>query len=151
MTRRDLLAQAADGADRNNPLDAEFLHGEDIGAKVHLGGQPAMAAAMARQKNQLGIAQLPRINLSDGFPKGVLTFTSRTFLQPFDLVEPAAADHPDDLRCHNVRIRLGRDHGPRAPFSLHRFALQLAAGSGDVVTARPPNIDLHARVSRAIC
>ena len=59
MSGRDLLAQAADGADRNDPLDAQFLERKNIGAKIDFRGQPAMALAVARQKNKFDVAQPP--------------------------------------------------------------------------------------------
>src|SRR5581483_10514260 len=37
VARRDLFLQAADGAHRNDALDAELLHGEDIRAEIDLG------------------------------------------------------------------------------------------------------------------
>ena len=48
MAGRNFLAQTADRADRNNPFDAQFFHGENVGAEIDLGGQPTMALAMAR-------------------------------------------------------------------------------------------------------
>ena len=56
MTRRNFLAQAAHGADGYYPLDAEFLHAEDIRSKVHFSRQPAVAAPMTRQKNHFRAA-----------------------------------------------------------------------------------------------
>ena len=57
---RDLLAQTADRADRDDPLDAELLQGKDVGAKVDLGRQPAMAAAVARQEDQFACRRAGR-------------------------------------------------------------------------------------------
>src|SRR5262249_30946472 len=51
VARRDLLLQTADGADRDNALDTELFHREDIGAEVDFGGQRNVAAAMPGQKN----------------------------------------------------------------------------------------------------
>ena len=118
MTRRNFLAQAAHGADGYNPLDAEFLHAEDIRSKVHLSRQPAVAAPMARQKNHFGAAQFSLDKLIGRLTEGGFDFHLADVFQPFDLVEPGAADDPVNLRSHNVRLRLGRHHGPRPPFSL---------------------------------
>ena len=50
VERPVLLPQAADGAGRQDPLDAEHLEAVDIGAEVQLRRQDAMAGAVARQK-----------------------------------------------------------------------------------------------------
>ena len=57
MTGRDFLAQAAHGADGNNPFNPELFERENIRAKIQLGGKPAMAFAVARQKNQSGLLE----------------------------------------------------------------------------------------------
>ncbi len=57
MTRRDFPAQAAHGADGNNPFNPELFERENIRAKIQLGGKPAMAFAVARQKNQIGLLE----------------------------------------------------------------------------------------------
>ena len=46
----DLLAQAADRADREQAADAELLHAVDVGAEVELAREQAVAAPVARQE-----------------------------------------------------------------------------------------------------
>ena len=58
VERLELLAQAADGAGRDDLLDAEQLHGPDVGAVVDLGRQDAVAARVARQEGRGHAAQV---------------------------------------------------------------------------------------------
>ena len=46
MARRIVLAQRADGADRDQVLDAELLEGVDVGPRRHLGRVEAVPAAV---------------------------------------------------------------------------------------------------------
>jgi hypothetical protein len=39
---RDFLPQAAHGADRDDSINAEFLHGKNVGAKINFRRQPTM-------------------------------------------------------------------------------------------------------------
>src|SRR5258708_28591676 len=127
MSGRDLLAQAADGADRNDLADPEFLERKNIRAKIDFRRQPTMSLAMARQKNYLNTAK-PAANQSiRRFSEGRLDLD---FTQSFDfahLVKTAAADHAND-RCSHDRIkrllrqdvfRAARDPAPR-PEAAHR-------------------------------
>ena len=72
-----LFLERADGGDGEDALDAELLEGVDVGAEVELGGQNAMAAAVAREKGDLAAFELaenerrPRAS-----PKGVSTRSS---------------------------------------------------------------------------
>ena len=50
VERLELLAQAADGARRDDLLHAERLHPPDVGAVVDLAGQDAVAAGVTRQE-----------------------------------------------------------------------------------------------------
>src|SRR5437867_13179091 len=49
---RNLFAQAAHRAHRDDPLDAEFFHSKDVGAGIHFGRQPTMALAVAGQTEE---------------------------------------------------------------------------------------------------
>src|SRR6478735_9320446 len=57
IRRRVLLLQATDGARREDPLDAEGLHAEDVGAVVELAGVQAMPLAVTRQERDALAAQ----------------------------------------------------------------------------------------------
>ncbi len=48
-----LFFERADGGDREDALDAEFLEGVDVGAEVQFRRKNAMPAAVARQESNL--------------------------------------------------------------------------------------------------
>src|SRR5260370_34031043 len=50
VARRDMFAQAADGADRDYPLDAEALERPDIGTHRYFGGRDTMPTPMTGEK-----------------------------------------------------------------------------------------------------
>ncbi len=53
-----LFLERADGGDGEDALDAELFEGVNVGAEVELGGQDAMAAAVAREKSDLAALEL---------------------------------------------------------------------------------------------
>ena len=57
VERLVFVLQAADRAGRQDPLDAEHLEAEDVGAEVQLRRQQAMADAVPRQKRDALAAQ----------------------------------------------------------------------------------------------
>ena len=57
VERLVFLLQAADGARREDALDAEHLEAEDVGAEVQLGRQQPVAGAVPRQKRHALAAQ----------------------------------------------------------------------------------------------
>jgi hypothetical protein len=59
LSRRQVLAHAADGAHRDDPLHAELLEAVNVGAVVQLGRHETVAAAMTRQEEDLHPAQVP--------------------------------------------------------------------------------------------
>ena len=102
MTGRDFRAQTAHRADRDNSLDAQFLHGENIGAKINFRGQPAVAIAVARQKDEIDVAEFAALtSLSEGLPNGVSKpRPRRTALSP-----PS-----DTVRCRRSHRSIGAFH-----------------------------------------
>ena len=50
IARRMLFPQATDGAEREDPFDAQFLESINVGAEVQLRRADAVAAAVARQE-----------------------------------------------------------------------------------------------------
>ncbi len=93
--RRVFFLEGADGAQRNNPLDAERFEAVDVGAEIQLRRGDAMAAAMARKKRDLFPGQLsddivvrrPAPRRVDG--QLLLYFKARHRIQS------AAADNPN--------------------------------------------------------
>ena len=57
VERLVLLLQAADGARRQNPLDAEHLEAVDVRAEIQLRRQKPMPGAVAREKRHALAAQ----------------------------------------------------------------------------------------------
>ncbi len=53
-----LFLQRAHRGDRQNPLHAQLLHREDVGAEVQLRGQQQVTAAMAGKKGHLAPCQI---------------------------------------------------------------------------------------------
>src|SRR4249920_2206229 len=141
MTGRDFLAKTADRADRNNPLDAQLLHGENVGAKVNLRGQPAMSFTVTRLKHQIAVAELAAHELIGRFAERCSNRYFAYSFEAFHLIQAAAADDADDWLTHNNLVRRDR-LGGTGKFTL-RLPLKLTAGCRDVVAARPAQIDLY--------
>src|SRR5439155_25525244 len=104
---RNLFAQAAHRAHRDDPLDAEFFHSKDVGAGIHFGAQPTMAFAVAGQKEEFHSIQ----DASDEFirrlaERGLDLYLADIF-QPRHLVQTASADDADDRSSHLPLTRLG--------------------------------------------
>ena len=77
VERLVVLAQAADRARREDPLDAEHLEAVDVGAEVQLRRQqPVPARRAAPETRRAGRAASPRTYGADGSPNGVATVRS---------------------------------------------------------------------------
>jgi cysteine-rich repeat protein len=108
VQRRQLLAQRADGADRQQPLDAERLERPDVGAHVDLGGQQDVAAAVAREEGALHSAELADRHGPGGLAERRLDLDRAHAAQPGDLVESGAAEDSDlDCLFHSSRSAQG--------------------------------------------
>ena len=71
---RQLLAEGADRADRNDLGHARAFQRVDVGAVIDVGGREFVAAAVARQEDDLLPAERCLASISsDGAPKGVST------------------------------------------------------------------------------
>ncbi len=96
MPRRDFLTQAAHRADRKDSFHAEFLHRENIRAKIDFGRQPAMSPAVARQEYQFGSSQAAANQSIRGFAERCFYVYFPHSLDFGHLVEAAAADDAYD-------------------------------------------------------
>ena len=77
VERLVLFLQAADGAGREDVLDAEHLHAEDVGAEVQLRRQAAGGPAPCRARNATRLPRsVPSTYGPDGSPNGVVSVTS---------------------------------------------------------------------------
>src|SRR5271169_1190085 len=57
IERRQVVAERADCADRDDSLDAQELHCENIGAKIDFAGREAMSASVAREEHHAAAFQ----------------------------------------------------------------------------------------------
>src|SRR4029077_6701669 len=90
----------ADGRDRDQLLDSQELEAEDVGAVVELGGEQAVAAAVARQEGDGAAVELAddvrvRRLAERRVEAGLLAHH-----QPLHLIQAAAADHTDTDIAH---------------------------------------------------
>src|SRR5215469_13506319 len=70
----DVFPEAPSGAHRNQVLRAEALHPENVGAEIYLAGQNAMALAVAREKDDLGVTDMSADKRIRWFAKGGIDF-----------------------------------------------------------------------------
>jgi hypothetical protein len=91
----DIFSEAPGSAHRNQVLRAETLHAEDVGAEIYLAGKNAMAFAVPRQKDDLGIADMSANKRIRRFAKGGIDFDLLDAVHARHLVEAAPADHSD--------------------------------------------------------
>src|SRR5205823_8721800 len=89
---RDLPAQAADRAHRDDPHHADLLEREDVGAEVDLGGEQAVAAPVPRQEDEARAAQAADHQLVGRRAEGGVGAEALHALEPGQVVEPAAAE-----------------------------------------------------------
>jgi hypothetical protein len=101
---RVVLAQAADGAHRDQVLDAQLLEAINIGAARHLARHQAVPNTVARQEgyalagecaDDIGIARRAK-------GRGELHALDR--LQPLHGIQPAPADHADSRLWHMMLL-----------------------------------------------
>src|SRR5579859_213996 len=93
VARRDMLAQAAHGADRNHPLDAQTFQGPDVGAHWKFGRRNAMPAPVTRQKSHRDALDFADRNYVAGIAKGSLHRDLFHVGHALHLIESAAADY----------------------------------------------------------
>ena len=98
IERPVLLLQRSHGAQRENALDAERLHPEDVRAKVQLRWRDAMPARMARQEGDLAARESAQHVIVGGLPERRLNGGLLLRLKSRHRVQTAAADD-SDLCC----------------------------------------------------
>ena len=92
--RRQLGAQAADGADREQELDPDLLQRVDIGAKVDRRRGDAVPAPVTRQKDHRRRPETAAHQLVRRLAEGRLHPYPLDVGDPRQLVQSAAADDP---------------------------------------------------------
>ena len=100
VARLVFFLQRADGADADDPGDAEFFHRPDVGAMIQFAGQDAVAAAVPRQENHVAPGEFAGEQIVRGRAKG--RFDLHPFLvgEAFDVVKAGAADDADAMFRH---------------------------------------------------
>ena len=131
-----LFFERADGGDGEDALDAELLEGVDVGAEVQLGGQDAMAAAVAGEKGDLAAFQLAENESVRGLAKGRFHGDFVHVGESGHGVKPAAADDAD-LRLRQCLLLF-----PRAIYRPARFV----AGKQSSIKAGPGRRTLERRM-----
>ncbi len=115
VARPVFLLERANGADADDPVDAELFHRPDVGAVVQLGREEAMTAAVAREKDDIAPRETAGEEVVGGRAEG------RPDLHPFllgealDVIEAAAADDADALVCHKSSCAAGRARARGGP------------------------------------
>ena len=108
LQRPQILVQRADRAHRDHPLDAQKLHGVEIGAIVDLRRHKAMAARVPRKERHALAFERAEHQRVRGIAEGRLHAHLARALEARHGVKPAAADDADfgrggaPLRCASM-------------------------------------------------
>ena len=103
IARRAVLAERPAGRDRDHVGDTKPFERVDIGAVGHGRGGMDMAAPVAGQKgHRHTLERAGEDRVGWRAPRG-FDLLPRGPLQPVDLVESRAADHPDHRLCHSPK------------------------------------------------
>ena len=92
--------QRADGADADDPVDAERFHRPEIGAVVQLAGEEPVAAGVAWEEDDRATCELAREEFIRGIAEGRLDLHPFLVGEALDVVKPAAANDADAMCCH---------------------------------------------------
>src|SRR6185295_10841316 len=99
-----LVLQAADGAGRDDALDAEHLEAVDVGAEVQLRRQDAMPDTVTREKSDA----FPAKRADDVGPRRIAEWRRQALFlrvgQLSHVVQAAAADDADRWIGHEVSV-----------------------------------------------
>jgi hypothetical protein len=95
FARFEFGLQGADGADADDPADAELFHAVDVGAGVQFAGKNTMAAGVAREENDVSASEFAGEEFIGGIAEGGLDFDPFLIRKPFNTIEAAAADNAD--------------------------------------------------------
>ena len=108
-----LFLERADGGDGEDALDAEFLEGVDVGAEVELGGEDAMAAAMAGEKGDAAAFQFAEHECVRGRAEGCFHALLAHVGETRHGVKPAAANDADFRLSQCLLLFRAAHAGPR--------------------------------------
>lgn len=97
--------QGADSADADDPARAEFFHAEDVGAMVEFAWQDAMAASMARKKNNVAAGEFAGEKFVGRSAEGGVDLHPFLVGKTFDVVKAAAANNADARIRHKAGVK----------------------------------------------
>ena len=104
----DVLAHATDGADGDDPFDAEGFHAVEVGAKVDCRWRDAVAAPVTRQENHFTVSQGAQNEGVGRWPEGGFDLLLANVFQSRHGVQAAAANHSDPALTHTLHSPLIR-------------------------------------------
>ena len=153
---RQFFLQRAAGRDRDHVGDADALQGVDIGAVVDRGRRLDMAAAVARQEDEVDALERCRSAARrTARPTGFSRSASGRFRGP-EFIDAAAADDAENRLGHELRCAIreefaplrirhgamarretGREHGARADALRPLAVARTRAKTRDLVRVRP--------------
>ena len=87
--------EGADGADADDPGDAEVFHAPEVGAVVEFAGEDAVAASVPGQEDDVASGEFAGEEGVRGWAEGGVELDPFLAGEAFDLVEAAAADDAD--------------------------------------------------------
>ena len=106
---RQVLAQRANRADRDDITDADALQHIDVGAEVDPGRRYLVPATVARQENQLHAVQFAEQQFVGRGPERRFDLLPAFIGQPLDVIYAAAADDADARLPHVAPCPIGMD------------------------------------------
>ena len=102
--RRQLILQRTDRAHRDEVGDPEPLHGVDIGAVVDVARREAMAAPVARQEGDAGVADAAGADRVRRLAPRALDALLGEILDAGEVVDPRAADDAEKGLGHRTTL-----------------------------------------------
>ena len=106
VARLAFFLQGADGADADDPGDAEFFHRPDVGAMVEFRRQNPVAASVARQKDDIASGQFAGEQIIRWRTEGRPDLHPFLSCKAFDVIKTGAADDADAIIRHGGFIAL---------------------------------------------
>jgi len=104
MSRRIFFLKRANGADAQDPGDAQLFHGPEIGAMIQFTGKDAMAPAVAWKKDYVAPGEFAGEKIVRGRAKRSFDLDPFLVGEALDMIEPAAADDANFMFRHGLLL-----------------------------------------------
>ncbi len=98
VARAVLFLERPDGADTEDPGDAELLERPDVGAMGKFRGEEAMSATVAGEEHDVASGEAAGEKLVGGWAEGGFDLDPAGVGESVDVVEAGATDDPDAMR-----------------------------------------------------